>query len=184
MAHARTAACLATILIVAIRPELAGQGNSPPIPPGVTENSPDVPFAFDGPPAPVAPETITRDASGRATIRAIALTSPIEIDGRLDESVYDSMPAISQFIQNDPQEGAPATEKTEVWVLFDRDNVYVAARCHETHPERMVANEMRRDSVNVVQNDNFAFMFDTFYDRRNGIIFEMNANWRPNRRAR
>jgi uncharacterized membrane protein YgcG len=103
------------------------------------------------------------------------LTSPIRVDGQLDETVYASVPAISDFIQNDPQEGAPATEKTEVWVLFDRDNVYVVARCWESHPERMVVNEMRRDSVNIVQNENLAFMFDTFYDRRNSVIFEVSA---------
>lgn len=134
----------------------------------------DLPFSFDGPPLPVPPEVISRDTSGRATIRAVRLTSTIRIDGQLDETIYTSVPPISDFIQNDPREGAPATEKTEVWILFDRDNVYVVARCWESHPERMVVTEMRRDNTNIVQNDNFAFGFDTFYDRRNAVIFEVN----------
>ena len=134
----------------------------------------DLPFSFDGPPLPVPPEVISRDTSGRATIRAVRLTSTIRIDGQLDETIYTSVPPISDFIQNDPREGAPATEKTEVWILFGRDNVYVVARCWESHPERMVVTEMRRDNTNIVQNDNFAFGFDTFYDRRNAVIFEVN----------
>jgi hypothetical protein len=103
------------------------------------------------------------------------LTSPLRIDGQLDESVYTTVLPISDFIQNDPEEGAPATEKTEVWILFDGETLYVAARCWESHPERMVLNEMRRDNTNIVQNDGFAFGLDTFYDRRNSVAFEMNA---------
>ena len=136
----------------------------------------DGPFAFDGPPAPVPPAVVTRDASGRATIRAIRLTAPLRVDGQLDEAVYATIPAISDFIQNDPQEGAPATERTEVWILFDADTLYVTARCWETHPERMIVNEMRRDNGNVGSaNDNFSFGLDTFYDRRNSVFFNMNV---------
>ncbi len=59
--------------------------------------------------------------------------------------------------------------------MFDRDNLYVSARCWESRPERLVANEMRRDSTNIVQNDGFAFALDTFFDRRNSVVFEVNA---------
>jgi|SRR5262245_3799371 len=153
-----TAACLARLFIVLVRAALAGQ-DALPVLPVIALDSPDLPFAFDGPPPPVAPDVIARDSSGRAIIRAIALTSPIQLDGRLDEPIYENVPAISDFIQNDPKEGAPASEKTEVWLFFDRERIYVAARLHETHPERRVANEMRRDSINIPQSDNFAFMF-------------------------
>ena len=68
---------------------------------------------------------------------------------------------MSDFIQNDQKEDATATEKTEVWIFYDRDNVYVVARCWETHPERMIANEMRHDSLSLFQNDLFGFSFDT-----------------------
>ena len=78
-------------------------------------------LASGAPPLPVPPAVISRDAAGHATVRAVRLSQPIHVDGRLDEEVYATVPAMSDFIQNDPQEGAPATEKTEVWVLFDRD---------------------------------------------------------------
>ena len=85
------------------------------------------------------------------------------------------MPPISDFIQVEPQEGAPATEKTEVWVSFDDDYVYVSFRCFESEPTRVVANEMRRDGNNLWQgNDVVGFVFDTFYDRRNAFQFIVN----------
>ena len=132
--------------------------------------------SLDGhPPAPVAPAVITRDADGRATLRAVRITEPLEMDGRLDEAIYDTVSPMSDFIQTDPDQGAPATEKTDVWIFFDDDNVYVVGRAWETEPERLVANEMRRDNVTIVRNDNFAWSFDTFHDHRNGVLFEVNA---------
>jgi Domain of unknown function (DUF5916) len=137
--------------------------------------SPDLPFAIDAPPPPVPPEVISRDESGRATIRAVYLTMPIRIDGVLDEALYSDVPAISDFIQVEPQEGAPATEKTEFWLTFDRDAVYVSFRCWESEPTRVVANDMRRDGNSLWQgNDVVGFLFDTFYDRRNAIQFIVN----------
>ena len=50
-------------------------------------------------------------------------------------------------------------------------NIYFACRCWDTHPERIVANDMRRDSSNLRQNDNFGVVLDTFHDRRNGFLF-------------
>jgi hypothetical protein len=80
---------------------------------------------------------------------------------------------MADFIQAEPLSGPPATQRTEVWVLFDDDAVYVSARCWEAHPERMIADEMRHDSLNISNNDNLGFGFDTFYDRRNAITFNV-----------
>ena len=77
-------------------------------------------------------------------------------------------------MQTEPLADVPATEKTEIWILFDDDNLYVGARMWESQPERMVVNEMRRDSPNVFQNEQFAIVFDTFHDGRNGVGFAIN----------
>ena len=127
-----------------------------------------------GPPPPVAPEVIARDDRGRATVRATRLKEPIVLDGRLDDDVYRSVPPLTGFIQQEPHEGEPATEQTEAWIFFDDRNLYVAARCWDSHPERMVANEMRRDHNDINQNENFVVTLDTFYDRRNGFYFQTN----------
>ncbi len=130
--------------------------------------------AIDGPPPPEAPATIRRDATGRATIRAVRVAA-LEVDGTLDEAVYRDTPPFSDFVQTLPLAGQPASERTEVWVLFDDDNFYISARCWDSAPEsRWVANEMRRDSFNILQNERIGFMIDSFYDRRNGMIFNVN----------
>ena len=143
--------------------------------PGRPPHPAELPFAIDGPPPPALPERISRDDSGRATIRAIGLAEPLRLDGRLDEMVYEQEQAISDFIQTDPIEGGPATEKTELWVMFDRENVYVAFRVWESQPERRVANVMQKDNGLLFQNDGVMFVLDPFYDRRNGVGFMLNA---------
>ena len=111
---------------------------------------------IDGPPAPIAPAVVTRDNAGHATVRAIRLASPLTVDGRLDEEVYRSTTSVSDFVQQVPREGAPATERTESWVMFDKDNLYISARCWDSAPpERWVANELRRDTNQLRQNDTF-----------------------------
>ncbi len=107
------------------------------------------------------------------TVRAMRLATPIRVDGRLDEALYAKVPAVSDFIQAEPAEGAPATEKTEIWVFFDDEHVYFAARCWESRPDHIIANDMRRDG-NIGMNDNIAWTFDTFHDRRSGILLEAN----------
>ena len=133
------------------------------------------PLVIDGPPPPLPPETITRDAAGRVTIRAVRLPEGLTVDGALDEQVYETVPAFSDFIQTEPQVGEAASEKTEGWVFFDDANIYVVARCWDSAPEsEWVVNEMRRDSTTVTQNQQVAFFLDTFYDRRNSVLFNIN----------
>ena len=132
----------------------------------------DVLAVLQGPPPPVAPEVISRDRQGQATVRATRLRAPLQIDGRLDEPVYETVQSITDFIQQLPDEGALGSERTEAWVLFDDDSIYISARCYDTAPpSEWVANEMRRDVIQLRQNDSFSLMLDTFYDRRNGLAF-------------
>src|SRR5438874_127517 len=132
-------------------------------------------LTIDGSPAPVPPEVITRDAAGRATVRAIRLSAPLRIDGKLDEAVYQSERPFGGLIQVVPKAGAPSTERTDVWVTFDRDRIYVSARCWDSAPpDKWTANELRRDTNQLRQNDTFGVMFDTFYDRRSGFMFYTN----------
>ncbi|MEO8070941.1 MAG: hypothetical protein ABI652_06035, partial [Acidobacteriota bacterium] len=83
----------------------------------------------DAPPPPLAPAVISRDDAGHATLRATRVAIPIRVDGRLDDEAYTSVPSMSDFLQIDPQNGQPATQRTEAWLFFDADNVYVSARC-------------------------------------------------------
>jgi hypothetical protein len=128
-----------------------------------------------GPSPPIAPDTAARDTDGHATLRATRIDETLRIDGHLDETVYHTVQPIGGFIQTEPQPGEPATEATDVWIFFDDRAIYVAARCWDSAPEsRWVANEMRRDNTNVVRNENVAVLFDTYYDHRNGFVFELS----------
>ena len=133
------------------------------------------PSLIDGPPAPVAPAVMNRDPDGRTTVRAVRIEPGLQLDGALTEPVYEAVPPITGLIQLVPDVGEPATERTEAWIMFDRENIYVAARLHDSAPpSEWIANEMRRDTSQLRQNDNFAAFFDTFYDRRNGFNFYAN----------
>jgi hypothetical protein len=135
---------------------------------------PRTPF-IDGPPEPVPPAVASRDEAGHVTIRAIRLTEPLTLDGRLDDRLYQETAAVTDFLQQEPLEGRPATDQTEVWVAFDDDAIYVGARLWESDPSRRVTSDMRRDAANLYNNDHFAVLLDTFYDRRNGYAFFANA---------
>ncbi|MBI4265963.1 MAG: carbohydrate binding family 9 domain-containing protein [Acidobacteria bacterium] len=119
--------------------------------------------------------TITRDERGRVTMRAVRLETPLRLDGRLDEEVYRLIPPADGFIQQVPREGEPATETTEFWVFFDDEAVYFVARLWDSHPELIVADELRRDHQNIARlNDLFSVGLDTMHDQRTGYMFLVN----------
>ena len=127
-------------------------------------------------PAPVAPQPVmTRAPDGRVTVRATRIDAPPIVDGVLDDALYRTIAPITDFIQQDPDEGQLATEPTLVWILFDAETIYISARCRDSQPARIIANDMRRDGRNVSQNDNLSVVLDTFHDRRNGFEFLVNA---------
>ena len=114
----------------------------------------------------------TAAVQDRATVAATEVREPLRIDGKLDEPFYAVTPPHTNLIQTEPRAGQPFSEKTEFWVGYDRRNVYVAWRCWESQPERIVGSELRRDSnLIVTANDNVAFGFDAFHDRRNSVMF-------------
>ena len=106
-------------------------------------------------------------------IHAVRLTSPITIDGVLDEPVWSQAEPVTQFIQRDPNQGAAPSQKTEVRIAYDDKAFYIGARMWDTHPDSIIARLARRDVF--VNADRFAIFVDPFHDRRNGYYFEINA---------
>ena len=173
---ATTAAALgvataATAQTAAGGPRAAAQGTAG-VPAPAAAPEPGLPI--DDPPPPIPPAVVTRDG-GRATVRAIRLQTGLRVDGRLDEPVYRQVAPVSDFIQQLPDEGAPATERTDAWVMFDDENFYVAGRCWDSAPpSEWAATDRQRDSRTMLNNDLFGFLIDTFYDRRNALLFYAN----------
>ena len=84
-------------------------------------------------------------AVARPTVIAVRLTSPIDVDGKLDEPVWHDSVAVTDFKQSDPLEGAPASMKTEVRVAYDDEALYIGARMYDPAPDSIVARLTRRD---------------------------------------
>ena len=119
-------------------------------------------------------DSIHRDADGGVVLRAFRLDEPLEMDGALDDPIYDRIPGAGGFTQQEPLEGAPASEATRVWVLYDEESLYVAADVQYEDPDVPPATEKRRDHRNIGWNDSFQIVLDTFHDRRNGFLFHTN----------
>ncbi len=93
------------------------------------------------------------------------------IDGRLDEEVWLRAAVIDEFVQQEPAEGEPATERTVVRLLYDARALYLGVEAHDSEPGGVIATEMRRDSPRLLDEDNFQVILDTFHDRRSGYMF-------------
>lgn len=110
-------------------------------------------------------------ARDRYSIPAVRVDRSPKIDGVLDEAEWQRAPIVKEFTQQEPREGAPATERTEVRVLYDGRSLFIGVHAFDTQPAGIVATEMRRDSDRLLDEDNFQIIIDTFNDSRNGYMF-------------
>ena len=101
-------------------------------------------------------------------------TAPV-IDGRIDPGEWQDAAHVDGLTQALPDEGQPATERTEVWIMTDEDHLYVAARLWDSDPSQIVRNAMARDAL-TSGDDRFGFTIDPFLDRQNGYFFQVNSN--------
>jgi hypothetical protein len=99
-------------------------------------------------------------------IGAVRVEAGPTIDGRLDDGAWESATVIDQFTQQEPAEGSPASERTEVRVIYDRSNLYIGITAFDSQPEGIIATEMRRDADRILEEDNFQIILDTFMDSR------------------
>jgi hypothetical protein len=95
------------------------------------------------------------------------------MDGTLGDPLWQSAKVISGFRQREPREGEPATEKTEIRILYTRHAVYFGIHCYDSAPSRIVATELRRD-VSQDLDDNFEILIDSNHDRRGAYVFQVN----------
>lgn len=111
--------------------------------------------------------------TGRPTIRPARSSTRPQIDGRLDDAAWRDALHLTEFVQQNPIEGAPATEDTDVWLTYDSQNIYVAVHAHYADPDIMRANRVDRDQA--FDDDNIAFFFDTFLDQQRAYRFSVNG---------
>ncbi|MBI1875278.1 MAG: carbohydrate binding family 9 domain-containing protein [Acidobacteria bacterium] len=99
-------------------------------------------------------------------------THPV-IDGRVSEEVWLRVQPYTTFIQQDPNEGEPASERTEVRILFDRRAVYIGIICFDSDPSKIIVSQSRRDS-DLTDSDSVEVLLDTFNDGQNAFVFGTN----------
>jgi hypothetical protein len=116
----------------------------------------------------LAPALWAQDSVRVARTARIA-TAP-QIDGRLDDAVWQEATPLTDFVQRDPSEGAPSTERTEVRILTDGEALYIGAWLFDRDAAAIVPGERIRD-VTLTNSDYFAIIFDTYQDRQNGFVF-------------
>ncbi len=95
------------------------------------------------------------------------------IDGRVSENEWQLAEPYGDFIQQEPNEGQPATERTEVRFLIDSRNLYVAVICYDSAPAEIVVSESRRDA-SLADTDSIEILLDTFDDGQNAFVFGTN----------
>jgi hypothetical protein len=117
------------------------------------------------------------DSGGRRTMTALRMAEgeSVMLDGRLDEPVWSRAVPAANFIQQDPQNGRPATEPTEVRIAFDDDTLYMGVTAYDSEPDGWIAWQRRRDE-GLGSDDRFMWVIDTFLDGRSGYFFEMNPS--------
>ena len=111
--------------------------------------------------------------TGRPTVRPPRTEERPRIDGRLDDAIWRDAIHITEFVQQSPVEGAPATEATDVWIAYDSQNFYLAVHAHYADPDLMRANRIDRDQA--FEDDNIAVYFDTFLDQQRAYRFSVNG---------
>ena len=120
-----------------------------------------------------APAPATTSDSARPSLRAVRITEPPIIDGRLSDEVWQQASVADHFTQRDPNEGQAATERTEIRVLYDEDAMYVGARLYDTDPagisRRVTARDEHPDA------DCVTIFLDPRHDHRTGVTFTVTA---------
>ncbi len=118
------------------------------------------------------PGLLFANETARPEFTASKIGQPIQIDGRLDEEVWSSTEKVNGFTQFRPNSGDPATQKTEVRIVYDDEYIYVGARMYDNNPDEIAAQMFRRDGDGY--SDWIEVIFDSYYDKRTAYGFQIN----------
>lgn len=110
------------------------------------------------------------------SVRMVRTDTPPVIDGRLDDAVWASAAVVDDFHQSQPIEGGEPTERTEIYLLYDEDALYIGGRFWDSEPDLIAASTLRHRSLRLGDDDRIAIVLSPHNDRRSGYKFETNAN--------
>jgi hypothetical protein len=139
----------------------------------LTAAAQQAPGAGGGASAPAGSAINYETARFERRLMAVRAAGPITLDGMPDEAAWNDAPVATNFLQNDPREGEPATFDTEVRILYDDDALYFGVFAKDDEPGRIIVSDMRKD-FDTNNSDGFGIVVDTFHDTRNGYTFAIN----------
>ena len=113
------------------------------------------------------------DSHAPAAISAVRATGPVRVDGRLDDAAWAAATPATEFIQMDPAEGQPASERTEVRVVYDDEALYVGVRLHDSGP---VTTRLGRRDMGMEASDWLTVILDSYHDHRTAFGLEINPS--------
>jgi hypothetical protein len=125
---------------------------------------------------PLSSARAAQDVSLQARVLIAVSLEPADtvvVDGQLDEPIWQRAAPATDFLQLDPDNGAPATERTEVRIAFDRQRLYLGVTCYDSEPDGIRGKQMLRDA-DLGSDDRFMWAIDSFLDGRTGYYFEIN----------
>jgi hypothetical protein len=121
----------------------------------------------------LSPAAFAQTAPPAERATATRIHDRVDVDGVLDEPFWETLPAITDFIQREPAEGAPVSERTEVRIAYDDKNLYFGFNLYDATPSGIVRSVLQREGPS--QNDDHVMIgLDTYHDRRNAYIFGLN----------
>ncbi|MEP7002645.1 MAG: sugar-binding protein, partial [bacterium] len=129
--------------------------------------------------APAAAEHVVPSAPGTRR------TTPIAVDGKLDEAAWSAATPLTQFRQTRPDEGAAATLATEIRILYDDDALYIGARMSDpmgaagiraplARRDQLLAANGNNGSFNSLTTDKIAVVLDPYHNHLDEVWFEIN----------
>jgi len=116
---------------------------------------------------------ISAQEAEKKQYKATQITIPPVINGILDDEAWQSGTWSGGFIQNEPYNGRPETQRTEFKILFDDNNLYVAIKSYDTAPDSIVNRLTRRDEAD---GDLVGIILDSFHDLRTGFLFGVSSS--------
>ena len=123
---------------------------------------------------PGAPQQPGANGPVRSAV-VTAVGSEIVVDGSLDEAPWRQAPKIGELVQRLPTAGARPTQRTEVTLLHNRDNLFIGVMCYDSEPDRILRSQMARDA-DLRPDDRVSIILDTFRDQSNAFYFSTNPN--------
>jgi len=124
--------------------------------------------------AQMPPDVVPVMSLPRPAAVAVRASQRPVIDGALGDPAWADAIPLTGFVQSDPFEGRPASERTEVRILYDDEAIYIGVLCYDSEPGRIVATDTSRDA-DLDGQDSFSFILDTFRDQQNGFVFGTTA---------